>query len=79
MMTRMLKEEGAEIRRFKVRRLMRERGLIFEQPGPHAYKQATVERPKVLIGSIVSPASVAQTRRGAAILPTSGPVSDGAI
>ncbi|AFP32195.1 hypothetical protein MRBBS_3259 [Marinobacter sp. BSs20148] len=30
-----------------VRRLMSELGLICKQPGPHAYKQATVERPDI--------------------------------
>ncbi len=43
----MLNEEGIEIGRFKVRRLMAEIGLICKQPGPHAYKQATVERPDI--------------------------------
>ena len=40
----MLNEQGTEIGRFKVRRLMAEIGLICKQPGPHAYKRATVER-----------------------------------
>jgi len=39
--------EGYEIGRFRVRRLMRELGLTCKQPGPHAYKQATVERPDI--------------------------------
>ena len=39
-----LNNEGVEIGRFKVRRLMREMGLISKQPGSHKYKQATVER-----------------------------------
>lgn len=43
----MLKEDGIEVGRFKVRRLMAEIGLICKQPGPHAYKQATVERPDI--------------------------------
>lgn len=43
----MLSEEGVVIGRFKVRRLMSELGLICKQPGPHAYKQATVERPDI--------------------------------
>lgn len=42
---RMLNEDGITIGRFKVRRLMNELGLVCKQPGPHAYKQATVERP----------------------------------
>ena len=40
----LLSEEGITAGRFKVRRLMSELGLICKQPGPHAYKQATVER-----------------------------------
>jgi len=43
----MLNDDGAVIGRFKVRRLMSELGLICKQPGPHAYKQATVERPDI--------------------------------
>ncbi|WIO74194.1 IS3 family transposase [Porticoccaceae bacterium LTM1] len=42
--TDMMRESGVIIGRFKVRRLMRESGLVCKQPGPHAYKQATVER-----------------------------------
>ncbi|MFU3249329.1 IS3 family transposase [Pseudomonas paraeruginosa] len=43
----MLREEGVTIGRFRVRRLMREQGLVSKQPGSHAYKQATVERPDI--------------------------------
>ena len=43
----MLNDDGIEIGRFKVRRLMAEIGLICKQPGPHAYKQAIVERPDI--------------------------------
>jgi len=43
----LLREEGVVVGRFKVRRLMSELGLICKQPGPHAYKQATVERPDI--------------------------------
>ncbi|NWO04511.1 MAG: IS3 family transposase [Alteromonadaceae bacterium] len=43
----MLNDDGVAIGRFKVRRLMNELGLICKQPGPHAYKQATVERPDI--------------------------------
>ncbi len=43
----MLNDDGVVIGRFKVRRLMSELGLICKQPGPHAYKQATVERPGI--------------------------------
>ena len=41
----MMQEDGEQIGRFKVRGLMRELGLISKQPGSHAYKKATVERP----------------------------------
>jgi putative transposase len=47
MITTMLNNEDVLIRRFKVRRLMSELGLICKQPGPHAYKQATVEIPDI--------------------------------
>jgi putative transposase len=43
----LLNVDGIVIGRFKVRRLMQEIGLICKQPGPHAYKQATVERPGI--------------------------------
>ncbi|WP_139274959.1 IS3-like element IS222 family transposase [Pseudomonas aeruginosa] len=43
----MLREEDVTIGRFRVRRLMRELGLVSKQPGSHAYKQATVERPDI--------------------------------
>ena len=43
----MLREDGVMIGRFCVRRLMRELGLVGKQPGSHAYKQATVERPDI--------------------------------
>jgi len=42
----MMRDEGIGIGRFKVRKLMSEAGLICK-PGPHAYKQATVERPDI--------------------------------
>ncbi|WP_163104002.1 IS3 family transposase, partial [Acinetobacter baumannii] len=34
----MLREEGVTIGRFRVRRSMRELGLVSKQPGSHAYK-----------------------------------------
>ena len=40
----LLNDQGVGIGRFKVRRLMSELGLVCKQPGPHAYKRATVER-----------------------------------
>ncbi len=43
----MLRVDGVTIGRFRVRRLMRELGLVSKQPGSHAYKQATVERPDI--------------------------------
>lgn len=33
----MLKDEGTEVGRFKVRGLMKEQGLISKQPGSHVY------------------------------------------
>ena len=39
-----MQDEGEQIGRFKVRRLMRELELVSKQPGSHAYKKATVER-----------------------------------
>ena len=43
----MMQEDGDQIGRFKVRGLMRELGLTSKQPGSHAYKKATVERPDI--------------------------------
>lgn len=43
----MMQEDGEQIGRFKARGLMRELGLISKQPGSHAYKKATVERPDI--------------------------------
>jgi putative transposase len=43
----MLNESGMVAGRFKVRRLMSELGLMSKQPGPHAYKTATVEQPDI--------------------------------
>ncbi|MBV4473623.1 IS3 family transposase [Pseudomonas botevensis] len=43
----MMQEDGEQIGRFKVRGLMRELKLVSKQPGSHAYKQATVERPDI--------------------------------
>ena len=40
----LMREEGEQLGRFKVRRLMRELDLVSKQPGSHAYKRATVER-----------------------------------
>lgn len=43
----MMREDGIKIGRFKVRKLMSEMKLISKQPGSHAYKKATVERPDI--------------------------------
>lgn len=43
----MMRAEGESIGRLKVRGLMRELGLVSKQPGSHAYKQATIERPDI--------------------------------
>jgi putative transposase len=43
----MMRDEGVTIGRYKVRGLMQELGLVSKQPGSHAYKQATVERPDI--------------------------------
>jgi putative transposase len=43
----MMQEDGEQIGRFKVRGLMRELALVSKQPGSHAYKQATVEKPDI--------------------------------
>ncbi len=40
----MLREEGVTIGRFRVRRLMRELGLVSKQPGSHAYKSQYASR-----------------------------------
>ncbi|MBK4989450.1 DDE-type integrase/transposase/recombinase [Pseudomonas sp. S36] len=42
-----MQEEGEQIGWFKVRSLMRELALVSKQPGTHAYKKATVERPDI--------------------------------
>ncbi|GAA3535587.1 hypothetical protein GCM10022394_13980 [Zobellella aerophila] len=44
--TRMLMmwEQGHQMGRYRVRRLMKGLGLVCKQPGSHAYKTATVER-----------------------------------
>lgn len=43
----MLREEGHNIGRFRVRRLMQEANLVSKQPGAHKYKQVTHERPDI--------------------------------
>jgi len=43
----MMREDGIEIGRFKIRKLMSEMKLISKQPGSHAYKKAAGERPDI--------------------------------
>ena len=43
----MMREDGEQIGRYRVRSLLKELGLISKQPGSHAYKKATVERPDI--------------------------------
>jgi len=40
-------DQGYSVGRPKVRRLMKEAGLVCKQPGSRAYKVATVERPDI--------------------------------
>ena len=46
-LTALMREDGFDVGRFKVRRLMRNMNLVCKQPGPHAYKQSTVEHPDI--------------------------------
>jgi putative transposase len=43
----MVKEDGLQIGRFKVRMLMRKMNLISKQPDSHAYQKGHVERPDI--------------------------------
>ncbi len=43
----MMQELGHQVGRIKVRRLMKDAGLVSKQPGAHAYKVARVERPDI--------------------------------
>ena len=43
----MLSECGLPAGVFRVRRIMRNMQLVCKQPGPHAYKSATIERPDI--------------------------------
>jgi putative transposase len=40
----LMRDDGEQLGRFKVRSLMRELDLVSKQPGSHAYNRATVER-----------------------------------
>lgn len=73
----MLRDEAIEIGRFKVRRLMSELGLICKQPGPHAYKQATVERPDIPMCLIGNLSLTERIKSGVETLPISGQVIAG--
>ncbi len=47
MLVSMMKANGYQVGRFKVRRLMKEAGLTSKQPGAHRYKAGGVERPDI--------------------------------
>ena len=56
----LMRDDGEQLGRFKVRSLMRELDLVSKQPGSHAYKRATVERldiPNILNREFDVPAS----------------------
>lgn len=75
----MMQDDGEQIGRFKVRSLMRELELVSKQPGSHAYKKATVERPdipNILNREFVCPLL---TKSGVAISLTSGLKGNGSI
>lgn len=40
----LMRDDGEQLGRFKVRSLMRELDLVSKQPGSHGYKRSTVER-----------------------------------
>lgn len=67
-----MREEGIEIGRFKVRKLMSEMKLMSKQPGSHAYKKATVERPDIPMCWIGSLRFRHRMKSGAQILHMSG-------
>ncbi len=75
----MMREQGVVIGRFRVRRLMRELGLVSKQPGPHAYKQATVERPDIpnLLNREFTVERPNQVWSGVVTLPTFGLIAAG--
>ena len=75
----MMKEDGLQIGRFKVRKLMREMNLISKQPGSHAYKKATVERPDIPNVLIESSAWHPPIKCGAVTSHTFGQKVDGTI
>jgi putative transposase len=67
----MMREDGTNIGRFKLRKLMSELKLISKHPGLHSYKKATVERPD--IPNVLDRGSTfrLRTKSGAAIFRTS--------
>ena len=71
----MLRELGHQVGRYRVRRVMRELGLTCKQPGSHAYKTASVERPDIpnRLNRDFTPTTPA------VILPTSGQAAAGVI
>ena len=75
----MIKEDGMQIGRFKVRKLMREMNLISKQPGSLAYKKATwsdlISRTYLIESSAWHP----PTRSGAVTSRMFGPKDDGTI
>lgn len=70
----MWQQHDITIGRFKVGRLMEELGLVSKQPGKHAYKQATVERPDIpnLLNREFTVSAPNQVWCGVVILPTCG-------
>ncbi|MBY4679139.1 IS3 family transposase [Marinobacterium arenosum] len=46
-LAKLMRDEGHQVGRFKIRQLMKELGLICKQPGAHAYRAATSERPDI--------------------------------
>jgi hypothetical protein len=75
----LMRDDGEQLGRFKVRSLMRVLDLVSKQPGSHAYNRATVERldiPNTLNREFDVPHL---TRCGAAPSPTFGPKENGII
>jgi len=72
-----MQEDGEQIGRFKVRGLMRELALVSNQPGSHAYKPATVERPDIPNTLNLEFDARAPIKSSAATSPTSGPKGNG--
>ena len=75
----MMREQGHQVGRYRVRSLMKELGLICKQPGSHSYKTATVERPDIpnRLNREFSPGS--PINLGVVTLPTSGRAAAGVI